>query len=146
MATKSRWAITDEIAIADALKCKTRTEFAEKYSGSWRRLSNKGFNHLDAACSHMTGYTQWNTGKCVDVARTCKTRSEFKKHTGAYCHASENNLFDLCYAHMGPPKTVGRKKGNTNAKLKQMREQSAPAPKTTKDKIFDLIKNRIFNQ
>lgn len=110
MATKKRWVITDEIAIADALKCKTRTEFSEKYSGSWRRLSNKGFKHLDEACSHMSeGYTQWSTEKCVNAARTCKTRKEFKrKHTGAYCHMSENKLHDLCYAHMDAPLPRGR--------------------------------------
>ena len=144
MATKKRWEITDEIAIADALKCKTRTEFAETYSGSWRRLSNKGFKHLDAACAHMTGNTQWTTEKVLVLALTCKTRNEFKKkHTSAWLHMQSKQLQSICYAHMGPPEKVGRKKGNTNAKLKQMREQSAP--KSTKDKIFEMIKNRIMN-
>ena len=110
MAPKKRFRITDEIAIADALKCTTRTEFAETYSGSWRRLSNKGFKHLDAACAHMTGYTQWTTEKCVNVALTCKTRNEFKKkHHNAYLHMCDKKLQSLCYAHMGPPEKVGKK-------------------------------------
>ena len=109
MATKKRWAITTDQAREDALKCTMRSEFEKRFSGSYRHLMKKGFYVLDDACKHMTGYTQWNTKKCVDVARTCKTRGEFKKHTGAYCHSSENNLFDLCYAHMGPPEKVGKK-------------------------------------
>lgn len=112
MATKKRWSITEEEARNDALKCKTRTEFAEKYSGSWRRLSNISFVVLDKACSHMTeGYIQWSPNKVQALALTCKTRNEFKKkHNSAWLHMQSKQLQDLCYEHMGPRQKPGRKR------------------------------------
>jgi len=137
MATKKRWSITTEQACQDALKCTTRTEFSVKFSGSLRHLRDKGFEVLDDACSHMTGYTQWTTEKCVDVARTYKTRSEFRKgNLGAYSHMTVNKLHDLCYSHMGPPEKLGVKLGSKNKKRRKPVD-------TDVDKLFDMIMARI---
>ena len=107
MATKKRWFITEEMARADALKCKTRSEFGNRFSGSWRHLSKKKL--LESACSHMQGYTIWTDKKVLTYARTCGTRDKFKRNTGAYGYAVANDLILQCHSHMGSHKKVGRK-------------------------------------
>jgi hypothetical protein len=107
MATKSRWKITEEEAAQDALKCKTRSEFSERFSGSWRQLNNKRL--LDKYCAHMTGNTIWTDEKVLALALTCKTRNEFKNTRRPYSYAKQHGLIKQCQAHMGPELTKGRK-------------------------------------
>jgi hypothetical protein len=120
MTNKLRWKITEKQAAIDALKCTTRSEFATKFSGSWRHLSNKGL--LDKYCTHMTGNTIWSDEKVLAIALSCKTRSEFKRTYRPYGYAVEQGLISQCYAHMGPPKKRGRKRDEKAECEKALRE------------------------
>jgi len=87
-----------------ALKCKTRTEFHDKYPGAYRACLKN--NWLDELCSHMEqkvfmpkGY--WTKEKCKQAALECKSRGEFQdKYPGAYSVCYKNGWWDELCSHM----------------------------------------------
>jgi len=99
MTVKKRRRITMEIALAEAKKCTTRTEFAIKHSGSWRYLSKRFL--LDDACQHMTGNTIWNYALASKEAKKYKCKKDFKigSHR-AYQHCSRNGILSEVCSHM----------------------------------------------
>jgi hypothetical protein len=94
---------TKEKCQVAALKCKTRTEFNDKYGSAYgKALKNRW---IDEICSHMIEIHKpdgfWVKEKCEEAALKCKTRSEFyKKYGTAYNNALKNKYLDEICSHM----------------------------------------------
>ena len=93
---------TKEYCLDIAKTCKTKTEF-KKYHSVYNY--SKKYNWLDDMYSHMeiikqpNGY--WNDKqRCSDIAKTCKTKTEFKKYYTAYLYSKKNNWLDEICSHM----------------------------------------------
>ena len=99
---KQKW--TKEKCREAALKCKTRSEFRDKYPGAYRACLKN--NWLPEMCSHMEqkvfmpkGY--WTKEKCKQAALECKSRGEFQdKYPGAYSVCYKNGWWDELCSHM----------------------------------------------
>jgi hypothetical protein len=99
MEKRKRNSITTEIAYMDAEKCKTRSEFGVRFSGSWRHLSNKEL--LDDACGHMIGNTIWNYELAEKEAKKYKRKKDFKKGSPkAYQHCQRKDILSEVCSHM----------------------------------------------
>jgi len=77
----------------EALKYKSRNEFMNKSSGAYCAANNHKF--LNEITEHMLKYRKhrgyWTKERCLDVAKTCKTRTEFLQNFGnAYAAAVKN--------------------------------------------------------
>jgi predicted GIY-YIG superfamily endonuclease len=99
-----------------ALKCKSKTDFIRKYSGSYgSSLKN---NWLDEICSHMLPTQKpkyyWTKEKCQEVALKCKSRKEFNRKFGtAYKKSCDFQWLNEICSHMIQYKNqidIGQKK------------------------------------
>lgn len=101
MKTANYW--TKDRCKKEARKYQTRTLFAKKSGGCYQKAWTEGW--LDDICKHMkslikpNGY--WTKDRCLDVAKKCKTRTEFNR---SFCRAwevcRENNWLDEACSHM----------------------------------------------
>jgi len=97
---KGYW--TKERCIEDAKKYKTRKEWEEAGSG-YNTARNHGW--LEECCMHMKilrlpkGY--WTKERCVEDAKKCKTRNEWKKKKpSGYSASIKNGCLEECCKHM----------------------------------------------
>jgi hypothetical protein len=95
------WTIEKSLEVAKT--CTTRTEFKEKYSRAHKILLDNGL--LDDIYKNMTeilkpkGY--WDKKHCEEVAKLCKTRTEFlKKFAVPYRISCKNKWLDEICSHM----------------------------------------------
>ncbi len=99
--TKTYWTL--ERVREEAKKYSKPSEFKSKSGGAYSAARRNGW--LDEVRSHMNytppGY--WNFDKCLEVAKTCKTRSEFQYGVGnksAYGAAQKNGWLKDMYQHI----------------------------------------------
>lgn len=95
--------LTKEICRIEALKYKTRTEFARKSAGAYDKSWKN--NWLDDICSHMTSvqkpYNYWTKERCREEALKYETKNEFQKNSvRAYDKALKNNWLNEFCSHM----------------------------------------------
>jgi hypothetical protein len=103
LAPKNYWSL--QKCLVDARQYKT--------VGDWARAKPSGYavarsKKWIVECTHhmIDGRTKstkiiWTHEKCIELARLCSSRSEFKKKSGsAYLRARVNGWLDECCAHM----------------------------------------------
>lgn len=73
----------------EALKYKTRTEFAHNSGSAYYAALFKGW--LDDVCTHMKQKVKWTYEKCKKDALKYKTRTEFFQNSPSACLASRKN-------------------------------------------------------
>jgi predicted GIY-YIG superfamily endonuclease len=77
--------------------CNSRKDFKLKYSGAYSYCIRNGLlNEVfkDIKMKTIKGY--WTFNRCLDVAKLCKSRSEFyKKYGGAYKACVKNGWLDI---------------------------------------------------
>ena len=75
---------TDEIVINEAKKYEYRSDFKKTEPNMYKYIFKN--NLFEKAFEHMLCKPKkWNKDKCVEVAKKCKTKSEFqKRYCGAY--------------------------------------------------------------
>jgi len=100
---KKKW--TKEKCREVALKCKSRTEFYEKYPSAYVACCLPKNKWLPELCSHMEQRVRrpyiWTKEKCREDALKCKYRNEFKeKYKGAYTACHTNKWLDEVCSHM----------------------------------------------
>jgi len=87
-----------------ALKCKTKSEFYEKYSSASGSALKNGW--MDEICLHMNHPTKqrgyWNNYEnCINEAILQKTRNKFRKNSpGAFKSSIRNGWKEKIYEHM----------------------------------------------
>jgi len=86
-----------DVCKTEALKYTTKKEFAKKSSVAYSTSVKNGW--IDKICGHMHklpfNTIFWTKEKCVEVAKKCKTRTEFaRNYGGAYHRARQMNLMD----------------------------------------------------
>jgi predicted GIY-YIG superfamily endonuclease len=87
-----------------AKKCKSRSEFENKYAGAYMACLRNGW--LDEICSHMKGKGKkpngyWTKEKCLEEGLKHKTKSSFRKNGAvAYLKSKENNWLDEICLHI----------------------------------------------
>lgn len=87
-----------------ALKCKTKSEFYEKYSSASGTALKNGW--MDEICLHMNHPTKqrgyWNNYEnCISEAILQKTRNKFRKNSsGAFKSSIRNGWKEKIYEHM----------------------------------------------
>ena len=92
-----------ENCIEVALTCKTKTEFAEKFSGAHNIAYKNGWL---MEISKLIGYTRksykyWTKEQCHKVALACNNKEEFKKlDKGAYNNSYKFGWVDEICSHM----------------------------------------------
>lgn len=86
-----------------ANKCKTRSEFSQRFSGPYQQARKRGW--LDEVCSHMvspqkpSGY--WTIDRLRDVASQYTIRRDFIREQGAaYTKITELGMLDELCGHM----------------------------------------------
>lgn len=91
---------TIEICENDALKYKTRNEYSTKSHNSYIAAHRHGW--LDEICAHMKPKRNppnyWTYEKCKEVVSYSSNKTEFfKKYSGAYDKARDNNWIHLLF-------------------------------------------------
>jgi len=94
---------TLSLCIKKANECNTKTKFRNKWPGAYGRAHKEGF--LNEICTHMeviskpSGY--WTKELCWEEAKKYKTRSEFKRKSGAaYRAAQKKGWLKIICNHM----------------------------------------------
>ena len=94
---------TFEKCVEEAEKYKSRMEFKNNSGGCYSTCVKRKW--LDAVCQHMeikihkAGH--WTYERCLEIAKRCKTRTEFCKEKGwAYNIALSNGWIDEICSHM----------------------------------------------
>lgn len=88
---------------AEAAKYHTRNEFAKANAAAHAYARSRGW--LDEICAHcVNGHAKpwkWTKEKVIEAARTCKTRTEFKrKFQQAWGVARKGGYLEECQSHM----------------------------------------------
>jgi predicted GIY-YIG superfamily endonuclease len=88
---KRHWRWTKELIIAEAKKYDYRSDFKKKEPNLYKSIIKGGY--AEEAFSHMLFKPRkWTYEKCIEAAKTCKTKSEFGiKFCGAYATAKSHN-------------------------------------------------------
>lgn len=99
-----------ENCIRAAEKCKTRTEFEEKYPAAYKSVSKNGWDECYKHMKHIqykAGY--WTVEKCLKESKKYKIKKDFNKGSpGAFSAAKRLGCFEECCKHMkSPRKPVG---------------------------------------
>jgi len=86
-----------------ALKCQTKTEFVENFSGAYSSASCNKW--LDEICSHMMIFSKprshWTLEKCIEDIKKYVTKNEWRKNSPtAYRFACKHNCLKECYQYM----------------------------------------------
>jgi hypothetical protein len=103
---KSYWTL--EECKADALKCKTRSEWQETSKPAYGAARKNGW--LELCCAHMPSsankpYGYWTLERCKEDALKYKIKYEWQKAIGGgYFAADKNGWLDVCCAHMTSPR------------------------------------------
>lgn len=108
---------TDEELVLEALKYKTRTEFAKCSNGAYQAAKRRGI--LDKICSHMpircvsTGHKppnyRWTDELLAQEALKYKNKTDFIKNAwGAYQAARDRGILDKICAHMPKRRKIPR--------------------------------------
>ncbi|WP_367971659.1 GIY-YIG nuclease family protein [Vibrio scophthalmi] len=101
--TRKKWTLS--AVREEALKYKQRSKFKQGSGGAFSAARRNGW--LEDVCSHMeytkkqSGY--WTFARALEVAKKCKTPSEFQYGTGnkgAYGAAQKNGWLPRMYAHI----------------------------------------------
>ena len=88
---KIKW--TKEKCKKSALKCKTRSEFQNKYSGAYNTTRKNKW--LDDFCYHMEPKLKWNYNVCKEIIPLVKNRTDLRnKYKGAYESANKRGWLD----------------------------------------------------
>ena len=101
---KNHWTLA--ACIADALKYKTKYEWQQATrSGYSIAAKNKWIEkctaHMEPDGRKTVGQRLWTKEKCMELAKACNSRAEFKKASGsAYLRARVKGWLDECCAHM----------------------------------------------
>lgn len=103
LAPKNYW--TKERCIEDAKKYTTRQEWSKGKLSGYAVAASKGW--LKLCCDHMkdgrfeSSKKLWTYEKCLELAKKCKSRAEFKKLSGsAYQRARVEGWLEDCCNHM----------------------------------------------
>ena len=109
---------TDEVIFLEAKKYKTRSEF--------KRLSPRIYDAavsqrlLSKACAHMRSIkpkNTWTKKACLEFARGCETKQEFRKNNGAYHTALKHGWLNDVYDGLKSTKERFWLRGKTEAWL-----------------------------
>jgi len=98
---QSKW--TKEACVAEALKYKTRTDWAKKSGSSYNVAAENGW--IDACCGHMVAKIKpngfWTKKQCRIEAKKFESRSDWAKGSGtSYNTALANGWLEECCSHM----------------------------------------------
>jgi very-short-patch-repair endonuclease len=101
---KNHWTLIS--CLEDAQQYKTKTEWQQAKRSGYSIAAKNGW--IDKCTSHMPpdgrktlGQRLWTKEKCMDLAKTCNSRAEFKKASGsAYLRARVKGWLDDCCDHM----------------------------------------------
>ena len=101
---KNHWTLA--ACIEDAQQYKTKSEWQQATrSGYSIAAKNKWIEkctaHMEPDGRKTVGQRLWTKEKCMELAKTCNSRAEFKKASGsAYLRARVKGWLDECCAHM----------------------------------------------
>lgn len=101
---KNHWTLA--ACIKDAQQYKTKSEWQQATrSGYSIAAKNKWIEkctaHMEPDGRKTVGQRLWTKEKCIELAKTCNSRAEFKKASGsAYLRARVKGWLDECCAHM----------------------------------------------
>jgi len=101
---KNHWTLAT--CIKDAEQYKTKSEWQQATrSGYSIAAKNKWIEkctaHMEPDGRKTVGQRLWTKEKCMELAKTCNSRTEFKKASGsAYLRARIKGWLDECCAHM----------------------------------------------
>ena len=101
---KNHWTLA--ACIEDARQYMTKSEWQQAKRSGYSVAAKNGW--IEKCTAHMkpdgrktVGQRLWTKEKCVGLAKTCHSRSEFKKASGsAYLRARVKGWLDECCAHM----------------------------------------------
>jgi very-short-patch-repair endonuclease len=101
---RNHWTL--ERCIEDAKQYQTKAQWASAKRSGYTIASKNGW--LEECTSHMISDMRkvgiqrvWTLEKCLELARSCSTRAEFKRASGsAYQRARVNGWLEECCAHM----------------------------------------------
>ena len=101
---RNHWTL--ERCIEDARQYQTKTQWASARRSGYTVASKNGW--LDQCTSHMNADMRkvsvqrvWTYERCLELARSCSTRAEFKRMSGsAYQRARVKGWLEECCAHM----------------------------------------------
>lgn len=100
----SYWTL--ERCIETAKQYPTREQWEKESPTSYQKALKRGW--LTKCAAHIKGFkrkatvpTKWTLERCIEAAKECKTRIEFKKRFDyPYEKARLNGWLDVCCAHM----------------------------------------------
>jgi hypothetical protein len=86
-----------------ANKCKTRSEFYQRFGGMYQQARKRGW--LDEVCAHMElAHKSWNVEKLKESAAPYEYRNDWRKaDPSAYLRACRMEVLDEVCAHMKKP-------------------------------------------
>ena len=101
---KNHWGLKN--CLEDAKQFKTKSEWQQAKRSGYSIAAKNGW--LEQCTAHMeldgrktVGQRLWTKEKCIELAKTCNSRAEFKKASGsAYLRARVKGWLDECCAHM----------------------------------------------
>lgn len=101
---KNHWTLTS--CFEDALQYKTKSAWQQAKRSGYSIAAKNGW--IEKCTSHMepdgrktVGQRLWTKEKCIELAKTCNSRAEFKKASGsAYLRARVRGWLDECCDHM----------------------------------------------
>lgn len=101
---KNHWTLTS--CFEDARQYKTKSEWQQAKRSGYSIAAKNGW--IEKCTAHMApdgrktvGQRLWTKEKCMELARTCNSRAEFKRASGsAYLRARVKGWLDECCEHM----------------------------------------------
>ena len=104
LSDESFWTLS--LCIEEASKYQTRDEWEKASPTSYRKAINRGW--LTKCTAHIAGFRRkpttlaiWTLEKCIETAKQCEKRAEFKaRFHYPYEKARKNGWLEICCAHM----------------------------------------------
>ena len=101
---KNHWGLKN--CLEDAKQFKTKSEWQQAKRSGYSIAAKNGW--LEQCTAHMeldgrktVGQRLWTKEKCIELAKTCNSKAEFKKASGsAYLRARVKGWLDECCTHM----------------------------------------------
>ena len=141
---KRRVVWTLDLLKEDALKYKTRSEWANNSESAYSRsLKTKT---IDVCCRHMTPPSstireKWTIEKTKEIALMYKTRAEWKEgHCRSYDAACSRKWLDICCSHMNIPITAGLKLTKEQIKEDALKYNSIRDWEISSPKVFSAAR------